>query len=835
MDTTNGAPTESDPPATPGTLSRRKVLGGIAAAGAGATVASLVGGCERTAPDVQRGPPSYGTGINDGFGGKIDLDVRDSTPDWTPFQLRHAPEGAPNVLVVLYDDTGLAAWSPYGGRINMPTLQRLADNGLTYTQWHTTALCSPTRSCFLTGRNHHVNRFASITEGSEGFPGAAARLPRQCATIGQVLQDNGYSTFWIGKNHNVPEEDVSSGGSKSEWPTQKGFDRFYGFLGGETNQWYPGLVEDNKFIAQPYPPEDGYHLSKDLADQAIRMLRDQSSSNPSKPWYLWFCPGANHAPHHVATDYADRYRGQFDDGYEAYRTWVLARMIDKGIMPASTRLTPLNPLPADIAIEGDTVRPWDSLTTDEKRLFSRMAEVYAGFSEYTDAQVGRIVDYLEQTGQLDNTVVFYCADNGASAEGTPNGSVNENKFYNSYPDDLAENIRNLDKLGSPDTFNHYPTGWAAAFSTPFPMFKRYSQFSGGTCDPMVIHWPKGIKAKGEVRHQYHHATDIVPTILDVAGLQMPDEYRGIKQYPVTGVSMRYSFDDVDAPTTKKRQYYAMLGTRGIWQDGWKAAALHAPISGKGHFDEDTWELFHVDEDRSESTNVADRYPEKLDELIDAWNEEAKNNFVLPLDDRGVAELLVVKRPQFEPPRDRYLYYPDTAQVPEGVAVNIRERSYKIIANVDITAAADGVLFAHGSRFGGHALFITDGRLHYIYNFLGIPPEQDFVSERLTPGRHSLGMEFVRESTGKYGESLGTTTLYVDDKVVATGPMRAQAGRFGMGGDGLCIGYDSGDNISGRYRNPGTFTGGTIQLVAVDVGEQSFADLEREAAAALARD
>jgi len=835
MDTTNGAPTEPAPPATPGTLSRRKVLGGIAAAGAGATVASLVGGCERTAPDVQRGPPSYGTGINDGFGGKIDLDVRDSTPDWTPFQLRHAPEGAPNVLVVLYDDTGLAAWSPYGGRINMPTLQRLADNGLTYTQWHTTALCSPTRSCFLTGRNHHVNRFASITEGSEGFPGAAARLPRQCATIGQVLQDNGYSTFWIGKNHNVPEEDVSSGGSKSEWPTQKGFDRFYGFLGGETNQWYPGLVEDNKFIAQPYPPEDGYHLSKDLADQAIRMLRDQSSSNPSKPWYLWFCPGANHAPHHVATDYADRYRGQFDDGYEAYRTWVLARMIDKGIMPASTRLTPLNPLPADIAIEGDTVRPWDSLTTDEKRLFSRMAEVYAGFSEYTDAQVGRIVDYLEQTGQLDNTVVFYCADNGASAEGTPNGSVNENKFYNSYPDDLAENIRNLDKLGSPDTFNHYPTGWAAAFSTPFPMFKRYSQFSGGTCDPMVIHWPKGIKAKGEVRHQYHHATDIVPTILDVAGLQMPDEYRGIKQYPVTGVSMRYSFDDVDAPTTKKRQYYAMLGTRGIWQDGWKAAALHAPISGKGHFDEDTWELFHVDEDRSESTNVADRYPEKLDELIDAWNEEAKNNFVLPLDDRGVAELLVVKRPQFEPPRDRYLYYPDTAQVPEGVAVNIRERSYKIIANVDITAAADGVLFAHGSRFGGHALFITDGRLHYIYNFLGIPPEQDFVSERLTPGRHSLGMEFVRESTGKYGESLGTTTLYVDDKVVATGPMRAQAGRFGMGGDGLCIGYDSGDNISGRYRNPGTFTGGTIQLVAVDVGEQSFADLEREAAAALARD
>ena len=382
--------------------------------------------------------------------------------------------------------------------------------------------------------------------GDRRFPGASGRIPEECATIGHVLQDNGFSTFWVGKDHNVPEEDNAPGGNRSMWPLQLGFDRFYGFLGGETNNWYPDLVEDNHFIDQPARPEDGYHLSKDLADQALHMLRNQQASNPSKPWYLWFCPGANHAPHHAPQEYIDKYKGTFDDGYEAYREWVLARMIEKGIMPEGTELTPLNPMPEDVANPADLVRPWDELGDDEKRLFARFAEVFAGFSEYTDAQVGRIIDYLEETGQLDNTLVFYCADNGASGEGSPNGSVNENKFFNGYPDDLAENLAMLDKLGSPDTYNHYPTGWAAAFSTPFQMFKRYAQFSGGTCDPMVIHWPKGIEAKGEVRHQYHHSTDIVATILDVTGLEMPQTYRGVEQHPLNGVSMRYSFDDATA-------------------------------------------------------------------------------------------------------------------------------------------------------------------------------------------------------------------------------------------------------------------------------------------------
>lgn len=769
------------------------------------------------------------------FNGKIELDVRDSVPDWGPYELPTAPEGAPNVLVVLYDDTGMASWSPYGGRINMPTLDRLAANGLTYTQWHTTALCSPTRSTMLTGRNHHVNRFAAITEGTNGFPGAAGRLPAECATIGQVLQDNGYSTFWLGKNHNVPEEDIASGGSRSEWPLNKGFDRFYGFLGGETNNWYPDLVEDNRFIDPPATPGEGYHLSKDLADQAIRMLRDQNSSNPSKPWYMWFCPGANHAPHHAPQEYIDKYKGAFDDGYEAYREWVLPRMIEKGILPEWTQLTPLNPMPEDAANPADYVKPWDTLSDDEKRLFSRMAEVFAGFSEYTDAQVGRLVDYLEETGQLDNTIIFYCADNGASGEGSPDGSVNENKFFNGFPDDLAENMQYLDTLGSPETYNHYPTGWAVAFSTPFQMFKRYSQYSGGTCDPLVISWPKGIVARGEIRHQYHHSTDIVATVLDAIGIEMPEVYRGVPQYPLNGVSMRYSFDDGKAPTEKKRQYYAMLGTRGIWEDGWKASAVHAPISGKGHFDQDAWELYHVDEDRSESTNVADQHPDKLQALIDAWFEEAEANFVLPLDDRSAVEQLTLDRPQAEPVRDRYIYYPHSSPVPEGVAVNVRGRSYKILADVDVTPESEGVIFAHGSRFGGHTLFIKDQKLHYVYNFLGIQPEQTFVSPPLEPGQRVLGVEFIREGAGEHHESIGTAKLYVDDAVVDEGSMRAQVGKFTLCGDGLCVGYDSADPVSRHYPPNVEFTGGRIIGVGIDVGTDQYLDLEVEAMAAFARD
>ena len=773
-----------------------------------------------------------------GFNGVIKLDVRDSKPDWTPFTPKKAPAGAPNFLFILYDDTGLAAWSTYGGRINMPTLDRLAANGLIYTQWHTTALCSPTRSTILTGRNHHLNGMAAITEAATGFPGASGRLPDQAATVGQILQDGGWSTFWIGKNHNVAEQDVASGATRKQWPLQRGFDRFYGFLGGETNQWFPDLVEDNHFAEQPYGPEKGYHLSRDLVDHAIGILRDQKATNPSRPWYLWFNPGANHAPHQAPKDYIAKYKGKFDDGYEAYRTWVLERMIARGVLPKGTQLTPFNPIPKDAANPADEVRPWSSLTPGEKKLFARLAEVYAAFSEYTDVQVGRLIDYLQQSGQLENTVIFYAADNGASGEGTPNGSVNENKFFNGYPDSVSENLKYLDRLGGPDTYEHYPTGWAAAFSTPFQMFKRYAQYSGGTCDPLVISWPKGIKARGELRNQYHHSTDIVPTILEIAGLEMPKVYKGVEQYPLSGVSMRYTFDArPDDPTRKHRQYYAMLGTRGVWEDGWKAAAIHAPISGKGHFDQDVWQLYHVDVDRAESKDLARENPDKLQALIKVWFEEADRNMVLPLDDRSALEILATERPSDEPARERYIYYPDTAPVPEAVAVNVRNRSYKVLANVEIKDPnASGVIFAHGSRFGGHTLFLKNRKLHYVYNFLGIKPEQHFVSKvEVKPGKHTLGLQFTREKAGEHGESLGAAKLYVDDQVVAQGPMKTQPGKFTLGGDGLCVGFDSGDAVSQEYKSPGRFKGGTIQGVGVSVEKADYHDLEKEAQRLLMRE
>ncbi len=769
------------------------------------------------------------------FKGTIKLDVTESVADWGPYTPPTAPEGAPNVLVILYDDTGLAAWEPFGGRIEMPTLKKLADDGLRYTQWHTTALCAPTRSTMMTGRNHHLNGMACITECANGFPGWHGRIPDACATVAHLLQDAGWSTFWLGKNHDVPEQDVSPGGERSRWPLQMGFDRFYGFLGGETNQWYPDLVEDNRFIEQPYGPEDGYHLSKDLADQAIRMIRDQKASNPSKPWYMWYCPGANHAPHHAPQEYIDKYKGKFDDGYEAYREWALERMIDMGILPEGTEMTPLNPLPDDMANPGDYVRPWDELNDDERKLFCRMAEVFAAFSEYTDVQIGRVIDYLEESGQLDNTLIMYSADNGTSGEGGPNGSVNENKFFNNFPDSLEENMQYIDVLGSVETYNHMPTGWAAAFSTPFQMFKRYAQFAGGTCDPLVIYWPKEIRDRGGIRHQYHHSVDVVATILDVCGLEMPESYRGVEQIPMSGTSMRYSFDDPGAPTTRKRQYFAMLSTRGIWEDGWKAAAIHAPFLGKGDFDNDRWELYHVDEDRSESKDLAAEHPEKLQQLIDAWFEEAEANNVLPLDDRTPAELLGTQRPSAEPPRDRYVYYANTSPVPEGVAVNIRGRSYKIVSNIRVEDGCEGVIFAHGSRFGGHTLFVKDQKLHYVYNFLGIKPEQHFVSDVLNAGDYTVGMEFVREAAGEHGESLGTTKLYVNEELAAEGPMRTQPGKFTLSGDGLCIGYDSGDAVSGEYQTPGRFSNGEIQGVVVTVEEVEYLDLEKLAHAAFAID
>jgi hypothetical protein len=447
-----------------------------------------------------------------------------------------------------------------------------------------------------------------------------------------------------------------------------------------------------------------------------------------------------------------------------------------------------------------------------------MAEVYAGFSEYTDVQIGRVIDYLEDSGQLDNTLIFYCADNGASGEGSPNGSVNENRFFNGYPDDIKENLAMLDKLGSPDTYNHYPTGWAVAFSTPYRMFKRYSQYAGGTADPLVIQWPKGFKARGEIRHQYHHCTDIVPTILECCGVTMPDVVYGVKQSTLPGVSMRYSFDNASAPTTKETQYYEMLSTRGLWHKGWKVSAEHGPMIDKGQFDKDRWQLFNTEVDRSEAHDLADQHPEKVKELVDLWMTEAKKYNVMPLNDYGVTGIHSLEYKVAPSADGRYVYYPGTTEVPEASSARTLGVSFKILAEVEFTGDSQGVIVSQGSRFGGYTLFVKDGQLTFVYNFLGISPEQKLACPAPKSGKHVVGVEFKKKSMIKINEALGTMTLYVDDKSQGIGDFRTQSGHYALAGEGLAVGYDSGDPISKEYQSKFPFTGGQVIKVVYDIAD-----------------
>ena len=771
------------------------------------------------------------------FKGVINLDVRESTPDWEPYAPPVAAEGSPNVLYIILDDTGIAAWDTFGGLIEMPTLNRIANMGLKYSNWHTTALCSPTRSCFLTGRNCHMNGMACITEGASGFPGSNAVIPPENGTLAEMLLEKGYSTFCVGKWHLTPESEMTMGSNRRTWPTGRGFERYYGFLGGETNQWYPDLVEDNHFTEQTYGPEQGYHLSKDLVDKAIGYVRDSKQVAPEKPWLLYLAFGANHAPHHVSKDWADKYKGKFDMGYEKYRQIARDNMEKMGLIPKGTKCSPINPWPAgDVINDADKVLPWDSLSADQKKLFARMAEVYAGFSSYTDNELGRLIDYLEQSGQLDNTLIFVMSDNGASGEGGPNGSVNENKFFNGWPDDLKENLAKMDVLGGPETYNHYPTGWAWAFNSPYKMFKRFS-LEGGVADPFVIAWPKEMKkVAGGMRDQYHHAIDIVPTILDCCGIEQPEIIKGHAQTPIQGVSMRYTFGDARVPTKRETQYYAMLGTRAIYHKGWKAVTRHGAITGKGHFMEDKWELYHIESDRSECDDVGKNFPEKLNEMIATWFAVAGRNNVFPLDDRTPMEQLNTPRPQPSKPRDTYVYYPGTSAMPEAVAPNIRNRSFTIVADgqVDDPAKAEGVIFALGGNAGGHAMFLKEGKLYYVYNFLGME-DTKFVSKDPVPkGKVTLGVEFTKEGENPKGCANGTLKMYVNDKVVAQGPLRTQPGKFGLSG-GLTIGRGGADVVSKEMKTPFPVVGARMKSVTMNVKGEHYRDLETEALAMVARE
>ncbi|HZQ31527.1 MAG TPA: arylsulfatase [Mycobacterium sp.] len=779
------------------------------------------------------------------FNGKIELDIRDSAPDWGPYAAPTAPDGSPNVLYIVWDDTGIATWDCFGGLVEMPAMSRIAERGVRLSQFHTTALCSPTRASLLTGRNATTVGMATIEEFTDGFPNCSGRIPFDTALLSEVLAERGWNTYCVGKWHLTPLEESNLGSTKRHWPLSRGFERFYGFMGGETDQWYPDLVYDNHPVVPPATPEDGYHLSKDIADKTIEFIRDAKMIAPNKPWFSYVCPGAGHAPHHVFKEWADKYAGRFDMGYEKYREIVLENQKKLGIVPPDTELSPINPY---LDVKGpngepwplqDTVRPWDSLNVEERKLFCRMAEVFAGFLSYTDAQIGRVLDYLDESGQLDNTIIVVISDNGASGEGGPNGSVNEVKFFNGYIDTVEESLKFYENLGGPETYNHYPIGWAMAFNTPYKLYKRYASHEGGIADTAIVSWPDGIKAHGEVRDNYVNVCDITPTVYDLLGVAPPETVKGIAQKPLDGTSFKSALENATAETGKDTQFYTMLGTRGIWHKGWFANTVHAATpSGWANFDKDRWELFHIEADRSQCHDLAEQQPDKLDEMKQLWFSEAAKYNGLPLADLNIFETMTRWRPYLVGERTSFTYYPNTADLGMGAAVEIRGQSFSILADVTVdTTGAEGVIFKQGSAHGGHVLFIQDGQLHYVFNFMG-EDEQTVSSSAAVPlGEHVFGVRYVRGGTVEGSHTpVGDATLYIDGEAVASlADVKVHPGTFGLAGASLSIGRNSGSAVARAYKAPYAFTGGTIAKVVVDTSGQPYEDLEKELALAFAKD
>jgi len=767
------------------------------------------------------------------FHGHVGRTYDESEP-WWPEETR-APADAPNVLFIVLDDVGFGQLGCYGGLVNTPNIDRLAENGLKYNNFHTTALCSPTRSCLLTGRNHHSNGMAGIAEISTGFPGYNGHIPHENGFLSETLVEHGYNTYAVGKWHLTSAESGSAAGPYDEWPLGRGFERFYGFLGGDTDQYTPTLVYDNHQIEPPATPDEGYHLTEDLAERAIRFIADAKQVDPDKPFFAYFCPGACHAPHQVPTEWADHYAGEFDMGWDEARERILDRQQRLGIVPEETDLSPQNP----------DVEAWSSLSDDERRLYARMMEVFAGFLEHTDAQIGRVLDYLEELGELDDTLVVLVSDNGASAEGGPTGSVNENQFFNNVPESLEENLEAIDELGGPKHFNHYPWGWAWAGDTPFQRWKR-EVYRGGASDPMIVHWPKGIEAAGEVREQFVHAIDLVPTVLEAAGIEAPDEVKGVAQSPIEGTSFAYTFDEPAAPERHTTQYFEMLATRAMYHDGWRAVRpwpFQQPITAADlsamTLEDSGWELYDLREDFSEAHDVAPDHPAKVLEMAQLWWTEAGKYDVLPLDGRGV-ERLAEARPQPGKPRDQYVYYPGTEHVPENAAVKVLNRDHSITADLTVPeGGAEGVILAHGSESGGYALFVTDNHLRYVHNYVGVESYEVVADAPLPEGDVSVRMEF--ETTGEpdfpSGKGApGTVRLFQNETPVGSGeiPMTIPI-TIGIVA-GLSCGQDSVNAVADAYRDrtPFPFTG-DIARVIVDVGGEPFVSEELEMQRIMARE
>ncbi|HEY6307016.1 MAG TPA: arylsulfatase [Candidatus Angelobacter sp.] len=771
------------------------------------------------------------------FTGVIGRTIQESSPAW-PAPLRAKP-GASNVLFIVLDDTGFGQFGCFGSPINTPNLNRLAENGLRYNNMHTTALCSPSRSCMLTGRNHHSNAMSCITEGSEGYPGSNGIIPFENGFLSEILQQQGYNTFAIGKWHLTPAEQTSAAGPYDRWPLGRGFERYYGFLGGDTDQYYPDLIYDNHQIDPPKTPDEGYHLTEDLADKAIQFVADAKQVAPDKPFFLYFAPGAQHAPHQVPKEWADKYKSKFDDGWDAYRKKVHKRQLDLGILPKGTELSRHDP----------DVQEWSKLSADERKLFARMMEVFAGFLEHTDHQIGRVLNFLERLGELDNTLVMVISDNGASAEGGPTGSVNESKFFNNVPESLEDNLKALDELGGPKHFNHYAWGWTFAGNTPFRRWKRET-YRGGVSDPFMVHWPKGIKAKGEIRTQYTHAIDMVPTVLDCLGIGPPTHIRGVTQSPIQGVSLKESFDHAKAETKHHTQYFEMFGHRSIYHNGWRAVCpypgpsfkespvqLGTPIDEKKlrELDAKGWELYHVDEDFAETKNLADKHRDKLIEMIALWYVEAGKYDVLPIDSRLTLRF-ADERPAIAKDRKKYTYYPGTAAVPETVAVKVLNRPHSIAAHVEIPkGGAEGVLVAHGSGCGGYSLFVKDRRLHYAYNYVGAKNFMISTKNDVPEGAVELRFEF--EPTGKADVAKGKGTpgrgrLYINSKLAGQGDLPLTLPLVLALGGGFTVGRGAGSPLTNEYHPPFEFTG-KIHDVVVDVTGDLIRDKDAEMRAVMA--
>jgi arylsulfatase len=744
------------------------------------------------------------------------LDAKDPAVQFPPIEPLRPPEGAPNVLIILLDDVGFGAASTFGGPCATPTADRLAEEGLRFNRFHTTALCAPTRAALLTGRNHHAVGMGGVTEVATSAPGYNSVRPKAAAPLAEVLRLNGYSTAQFGKCHEVPVWETSPLGPFDAWPTGGGgFEYFYGFIGGETNQYYPAIYEGTTPVEPEKTPDEGYHFTEDMTDKAISWVRRQKALMPDKPFFLYFAPGATHAPHHVPQEWGDRYKGRFDEGWDALREQTLARQKELGVVPLETELTRRH----------DEIPAWDEMPDALKPVLARQMEIYAGYLEHTDHHVGRLVDALEVLELLDDTLVVYIVgDNGASAEATVRGSFNELILFNGVPQlETPEFMAaRIDKFGGPEAYNHYAVGWAHALDTPYQWTKQVASHWGGTRNGTIVHWPSGFAARGEVRSQFHHVTDVVPTVLEAAGLPAPESVNGIDQMPLDGTSMVYTFDDAGAAERHETQYFEVFCNRGIYHRGWTAVTKHVTpwiVDARlPAFEDDVWELYDTSIDWSQAHDLASEMPEKLAELQQLWLGEAKKYNVLPLDDRRVERLNpdLAGRPKLVK-GDSQLLFGGMGRLTEGSVINVKNKSHAVTAEVVVPdAGGKGVIIAQGGAFGGWAVYLNDGIPTYCHNFIGLQRFKVEGEREIPPGTHQVRMELAYDGGGP-GKG-GTVTLYVDGEEVGEGRVEATVPFLFSMDETTDLGRDTASPVSDDYTPEESVFSGKVNWVQIDIAE-----------------